>query len=271
MVPSVSQVANSVKQPPLGYLPASMFEKIQMDDVQELVDMQEENIHHRIIGSAVDSLTRFLLTGNVKKAFEMSFTGAILAQKYFLRHRIFNRPHYNTASHLASKIVRLGDESIEAACKLVSFDVWAMNNPREAMSWFLPSDIRPNVDTIRNIRIMTERGVRFIDTYGPLRQAGFSISSGDCTTAVDSGGGDFLTEDGLWDFKTSNQMEVMPAWSLQILMYYIMTQHSHNEMYQNVKRIGFFNPRQNEVYQIFVNNIPQEIIETVARDIIGYR
>lgn len=269
-MPSVSQVANSVKQPPLGYLPVSMFEKIQMDDAQELADPQEENIHYRLIGSVVDSLTRFLLRHNVKKAFEMSFTGAILARQYFLRHHIFNRPHYNTAAHLASKIARLDDESIEAACKLVSFDVWAMNNPREAMLGPCPSDIRPNADTIRNIRIMTERGIRFIDTYGPLRQAGFSISSGDCTIAVDSGGGDFLTEDGLWDFKVSNQMEVMPVWSLQILMYYIMTQHSHDEMYQNVRRIGFFNPRQNSVHQIFVKDIPPETMEMVARDVIGY-
>lgn len=267
-MPSVSQVANSTKQPPLGYLPASMFEKIQMDDAHELADMQDENIHHSLVGSAVDSLTRFLLINDVRKAFDLSFAGATIAQKYCVYS--YDHSLYKVAEHLADRILELDDGAITAACRLVGFNVWAMGNPFVAKSSLQPIDIKPNAATIRNIRIMMERGVQFIDKYGPLLMAGFSFAGVDCTAKVHCGGGDFLTYDGMWDFKVSKQKTISSAWRLQILMYYIMSQHSADPLYEKVKRIGFFNPRQNVVYQIWAKDIPKETIETVAKDVIGF-
>lgn len=267
-MPSVSQVANSTKQPPLGYLPASMFEKIQMDDAQELAGMQEENIYHGLVGSAVDSLTRFLRTKDVRKAFDLSFAGATIAQKYC--GYSYDNGSYKIAEQLADRILRLDDSAITAACRLVSFNVWTIGNLRVARSSLQPIDIKPNAAVIQNIRIMVERGVQFIDKYGPLLRPGFSFADIDCTAKVHCGGGDFLTCDGMWDFKVSKQKTIPSAWRLQILMYYIMSQHSADPLYENVKRIGFFNPRQNVVYQIWTKDIPEETIETVAKNVIGF-
>ena len=38
----------------------------------------------------------------------------------------------------------------------------------------------------------------------------------------------------------------------------------------SISKLGFFNPRQNVVYQIAIADIPKEVIETVEKNVIGY-
>lgn len=40
--------------------------------------------------------------------------------------------------------------------------------------------------------------------------------------------------------------------------------------YGKVRYLGVYNPRQNLVYRLAVDDIPAEVIEEVERDVIGY-
>lgn len=92
---------------------------------------------------------------------------------------------------------------------------------------------------------------------------------GGYTNLVSKGDGDFMTGDTLWDFKVS----IKPPTSkhtLQILMYYIMGQHSVQKEFQNITRLGVYNPRLNKVYTLDVSAIPIDTIRDVSIDVIGY-
>lgn len=86
---------------------------------------------------------------------------------------------------------------------------------------------------------------------------------------MSAGDGDFLTKDTLWDFKVSKS-RLQPRQTLQLLIYWRMGLHSIHEEYQDVKYLGVYNPRQNVVYRLAVTQIPQDVIETVETDVIGY-
>lgn len=55
-----------------------------------------------------------------------------------------------------------------------------------------------------------------------------------------------------------------------VLMYWIMGQHSGQKIYKSIQNLGIFNPRLNEVYLLNVNTISKEIITEVERDVICY-
>ena len=49
-----------------------------------------------------------------------------------------------------------------------------------------------------------------------------------------------------------------------------MGQHSVHKEFKNITQLGIYNPRLNKVYIIKLDAIPQSIIDTVSRDVIGY-
>ena len=105
--------------------------------------------------------------------------------------------------------------------------------------------------------------------YGPIVKDGFTFEGG-YTEIVTAGDGDFLTADTLWDFKVSNKPPTN-VHTLQILMYYIMGQHSIHKEFRNIKKLGFFNPRLNEAYTLEVSSISPDIISDVSSNVIGYK
>lgn len=53
-------------------------------------------------------------------------------------------------------------------------------------------------------------------------------------------------------------------------MYWRMGLRSIHTEFQNIKYLGVYNPRLNEVYRISVDAIPRDVIIEVDRDVIGY-
>ena len=53
-------------------------------------------------------------------------------------------------------------------------------------------------------------------------------------------------------------------------MYWRMGLHSVHPEFQNVKYLGIYNPRTNEVSRIAVADISQEVIDDVESEVIGY-
>ena len=108
-------------------------------------------------------------------------------------------------------------------------------------------DINPDAETIQNIKIMVQRSVKFWEDYGPIVKDGFTFEPNGYTETVNSGDGDYLTADTLWDFKVSKSKPTNKH-TLQLLMYWIMGQHSGQKIYKSIQNLGIFNPRLNEVF-----------------------
>ena len=98
---------------------------------------------------------------------------------------------------------------------------------------------------------------------------GFTFEPNGYTETVSSGDGDYLTADTLWDFKVSKSKPTSKH-TLQLLMYWIMGQHSGQEVYKSIQNLGIFNPRLNEIYLINVSTVSKDIITEIEKDIICY-
>ncbi len=270
---------NSIKQPRGGYIKPSELEVVDFDD--GIVLNENENLHGNTIGLVVDYLTRFVTGTDVVDSFSASLKGSIFAEKFGKKGSV------ETAKGFLKCIKGLDDDSIVNSCKLVAFDVW-FRNPFGAMLSRSYEDINPDKATIQNIIVLVNRSVAFFDTYGKVIKDGFTFepvikdkkkyedmmqtgkgSYGGYTSTVNSGDGDFITEDTLWDFKVIKTKPTNKH-TLQLLMYWIMGMHSGQEIYKNIKRLGIFNPRLNKAYTLDVSKISEDIISTVEREVICY-
>ncbi len=257
---SVTQRIAMIKQPRGGYIKPSQFSAVKFEDNLTLYD--NENIHSSVIGIAVDYLTRFSMGTSVQDSFNISYTGACMAEKLCKKNSI------KTANNLLSGITGLDDRSITNACKLVTYDTW-YRNPIGALTAKGVEETNPNIETIRNIRILVERSMNFWNEYGPIVKDGFTFAPNGYTQIVDSGDGDYLTADTLWDFKVSKSKPTSKH-TLQLLMYWIMGQHSGQEIYRDICKIGIFNPKLNMAFLLDVSTITDDVITEVEKNVIGY-
>lgn len=251
---------NQIKQPRGGYIKPSQFVVDEFNDSNVLAEV--ENIHASVIGMVVDYLTRFLMGTDLNKAFEISCMGAMCAAK------LGNAKAIKESKTYLSEIKGLDDKSIINACKMVTFDVW-YRNPISAFGAKTASETLADKDTINNIKIMVERSIAFWKKYGPITKDGFTFEKNGYTKTVDSGDGDYLTEDTLWDFKVSKSKPTNKH-TLQLLMYWIMGQHSGKPEFKNITKLGIFNPRLNTVYTLNILDIPNSIIKEIEDEVICY-
>ncbi|MBQ7154941.1 MAG: hypothetical protein IJR85_05240 [Synergistaceae bacterium] len=251
---SVTQRISQVKQPYGGYIRPSMFKKVSFDDGITL--NAEENIHSSIVGLAVDYLTRFMVSGNILKSFEISIRGAAIAGEA------------ETAGALLGRVSGVDSDSVVSACKLAAFDVW-YRDYMYPLTHGGTAEMNPDSDTISNIQTMVERSRMFVEEYGPVLEYGFTFEPDGYTLTVDAGDGDFLTADTLWDFKVSKNKPTSKQ-TLQLLMYWIMGQHSGQEIFEGITRLGIFNPRLNAMYTLDMQEVPEEVIRAVEDEVICY-
>ena len=214
---------------------------------------EEENIHSSIVGIAVDYLTRFMLGDSADQAFHISTLGAEIIDMQ------------DVASALKEVVFGLDDKSIISACKLAGFDVCY----RSSVMGYKPiQEINPDIATIENIRTMVKRSLKFWKQYGPVISSEPTFEGG-YSSVVNSGDGDYITADTLWDFKVSSKAPTSKH-TLQILMYYVMGLHSIHECYKSLTHLGFFNPRLNIAYRCPITAITKETIEEIENTVICY-
>lgn len=263
---SVTGRISEIKQPRGGYIKPSQFEKITFSDG---IELGEENLHVSIIGTVVDYLTRYLTGASVQKAFEISIIGyktriMLLGEKVIPKDKL-KKIDIET---LLKQIKGLDDKSIAAACKVCTYDVW-LRNPMDAVMSKGANETVPDKITIENIRTMVNRSIAFWKKYGPITVDGFTFGTAGYTETVDSGDGDYLTSDTIWDFKVLKS-EPTSKHTLQLLMYWIMGQHSGKSEFITIKRLGIFNPRLNIAYLLDISAVSDEIIKEVETNVICY-
>ena len=249
---SVTQRIKEINQPRGGYLPIKSFSVEEFEDHRVLHPV--ESVSPSLVGICVDYLTRFMKGAEARDALRISLTGA---------HKVNMG---DLAEALLDLVTGLDDLSIESACRLASFDIVI----RAGVKYYKPfEEILVDAETIENIRIMVERSLCFLDLYGPLVKDGFHFHGG-YTDTIDKGDGDFLTMDTLWDFKVTKTAPNKDH-TLQVLVYYIMGRHSFDPDFLSIENLGFYNPRKNIVYQLPISDIPLDLIQTVEREVIGYK
>ena len=247
---TVTQRIKQIKQPYGGYLRPSEFTKIEFSDGKAL---GEESIHSSLVGMAVDYLARAMSGAPLDEAFKISILGARIAGE--------ERKVYK----LLRLVKGLDNKSIHAACKIVGYDVCYRAGP---FGFRGVDQIKADNSTIENIRIMVLRSLSFFEQYGPITKDSFTFEGG-YTNIIHAGDGDFLTIDTLWDFKVSRK-DPTSRQTLQLLVYYIMGQHSVHDEFDHIENLGIFNPRQNCAYIKEVKSIPDWIMNEVTSDVIGY-
>lgn len=248
---SVTKRISAVKQPRGGYIKPKDFVVTDLTDANIL--NKKENIQSSVIGTAVDYLARFLNGEPVEKAFKISMMGA------------FNAKETELANELLFNIQGLDDNSIESACKMVGFDVAF----RAGVAWYKPVElIKPDKETISNVRVMVNRGLKFFKFYGPIVSNGFNLEGG-YTSTINTGDGDFLTENTLWEFKVLKSAPTNKH-TLQLLIYYLMGVQSIHPEFKQIENLGIFNPRLNKVYLLPISTISDDIINKVHTTVIGY-
>lgn len=252
-MPSVTQRIKQVKQPRGGYInPRKMLTHRELDILKPPYDATLENVSPSLVGIAVDYLMRFMSGAPVEEVFQVSFYGA-------------RRVHVD-ATQYADQVMGLDDASIVATLRLSGFDTIrraGLNTYRSV------ENIKPNAETIENVRAMVEAGLEFFREYGPIVHTHMTFQGG-YTDVVGEGDGDFMTADAIWDFKCSRRPPTS-AHTLQIVMYWVMGLHSWFAAdYQKVTRLGLFNPRLTSAYTVNVVDIPIDTLRTIETQVICY-
>lgn len=254
---TVTSRVNDVKQPRGGYInPKDMTLTCFDDNMCNLY--AEENISPNLIGLAVDYLTRIMTGESPDEAFFISLSGAKIIgeeRKALKLCKIYVN---------VKKNMLIPDEYIINAIKLSGYD----SIVRAGIYTTPVQSLNPDERTIQNVRTMVKRSIKFFQNYGPKTCDGFTFEGGYTRTIV-AGDGDFLTKDTLWDFKVS-KYPVTKNHTLQILIYWLMGIHSIHPEFLDIKYIGIYNPRRNEVSRIAINDIPTSIIREVEKNVIGY-
>lgn len=239
------------QQPRLGYIPPRTLKAEEYFDSHQLNRIAPTC--KSIQGMAVDYLTRYMRGTPKHIAFQISLMGAK------------NVDELDKATCLLNKINGLDGDSICAACQLVGYDVAYRRGPR----YFTPIEkIKPSQNMVQNIIILVNRSLAFLKRNGPVVLDGFTFEGG-YNDIISRGDGDYLTADTLWDFKVSNEKPTARH-TLQILIYYILGIHSIHPEFQDIKKLGIFNPERNTAYTIALEDITNETFQTVSRDVIGY-
>lgn len=275
---SVSTRIKFLSQPPGGYLKLSDFQVIDLDD--GFTPNEKENIPGSIVALVVDYLTRICLGTDSEKVFRVSLEGADIASLVKIESK-------STAQEFLKEINGINRKSIINACKLVSFDVWD-RNPFAALMTTGYEEINPDNATIENIQLFVSRNIEFFRRFGGVVKDGFNFDPveknekaynhmietqkgtyGGYTPTISRGEGDFLTKDTLLDIRAT-RARISSKHTLKLLVYWIMGQHSGQEVFKNITRIGMFNSRSNKAYFYYMRNISENLIKTVEREVICY-
>lgn len=241
---SVTQRIKAISQPHGGYLPIKEFTRTPLGNAEQL--NPKENIHPALVGLTVDYLTRMMLVETPPEAFHIPLLGA----------KILGKEVEELPTDLSSDSIRL-------AVDLASYDVAVRATPER----YTPTN-RPDEDTIENIRILTNRVIKY-HTENPIVWPGFTFEGG-YTHLVVAGDGDWLTKDGLYDLKVLRS-EPNSQHTLQILMYWIMGMNSIHGIYEDMRYLALINPRKDVVYTLDLEKVSKGTIEQVKRDVLVVR
>ena len=129
--------------------------------------------------------------------------------------------------------------------------------------------IVPDDAAVENIVTMVNRTVEFARRFETGMLGPISLDGG-YSNIVTAGAVEMLSKDTVWNFRISVSAADEKD-TLRVLMYWRMGLRSTVSAFKDVKYLGIFNPRRNEISRIAVEDIPEEVLFKVDRDVIGYK
>ena len=214
----------------------------------------EERVDSGIVGSAVDYLSRMMITGDKSKAFEISML--FKKMPFFANHT--DSWVCNHADTLLEKITGLDDLSIIRACNLVCFDLIIRTNYADFLKGYNQCANLPPEDyksTVENIRVMVQRCIEYFKGCAPVTETGFRVKYKSL-----KGDGDFVTETTLVDLKTSKGKTSMKD-KRQLFLYWYAGLHTEGLDFSKIDTLSIFNPRLNMDWKLKTSQFTEELLE----------
>ena len=249
----VKGVAPPYPQPRGGLLRCSDMEERAFPDGAEPIGREGESVAPALIGLVVDYMSRLQSGADVREAFAVSVRGALL-----------DGVPESEVDRMLEGIRGVDDRSLAVACNLAAYDVVVRAGGHLGQG----KAVVPNGVDCEHMRKMLERTKAFFKEFGPVVRNGFTLEGG-YTDVVDKGDGDFLTGDCLWDMKVLSRKPDKNM-TLQLLVYWRMGLRSVYPEFQDVTRLGIYNPRLGKVYTVSTGQVPTEVIREVDEEVIGY-
>ena len=289
---TVSQAANEVEQPTGGFIDPLKsiwipieYKGFEIDDQETIMltgtDYQKESLPPANIGTIVDYMTRFMLDLN-NGCSRWSLTGS-LSTLFYGSIRVeelgVEVPPGMELDTLYSKVSGLDDDSINAMCALMKYE-YALRTGRVDFS---EKNLYADQLTCEHIRIMVNRTLSAFDMLGIKNDVvpGAFFSRNAYGNIVTRGDGDYVSPSMLLDMKVSKKEGLTTIQTLQLAMYYILGKRSCNGCilsttgislqcnYSQMNKIGIINPRQGLIQIIDMRDIDPEILDKIARDVMG--
>ena len=288
---TVTYFTRRAKQPHGGYLPLKLMQKIQIDDDFTMYPADEENLYPSIVGELVEALTAYLTGEPAEQAFGLPeyCDNLDLAVEAGM-----DDPDWMSGRFPDSFVSpELTDAELLNVCEF--FTQWHAVSRGD--TW---DGVLPNAATLHNLRVMAFRAKAFFDAHGPVVEHHFDFAgpnyepynpewksgrkSGkklgedlwyipdDENSGYDDkiwfGWGDFLTADTIWDMKVSKN-KLTTKHTLQVVAYWILGKRSRLPKFENVSKVGLYNPRLNCAYVcVMGETLPMDVIKVIDREVI---
>lgn len=261
---SIIERVNDVSRSVQTCFSLNKFDEKKLSDGKKL--SKSLSVNAPIVSSAVECLSLVSIGVPVDEAFASYMSYAKIAEDNGKPDAVA------ISSELLSNIKGLDDDSIVSACKLVSFGLWRNYKPgsyRSATAMTCSERTNPDADSIQDIRVLVERCTNFWNEYGPVVERDFDFKPMGYSKTVDSGKGEFLTDDTMWMLHFTEYNPVgKPV--IELLTWYVMSKHSHNTRFGGVKNIGIFHPKRNIVYTLPIERIGEDTVKIIEKDVICY-
>jgi len=251
---SVTQRIQAIVQPEGGYLPV---EKFMINQVEEKQISIPKTLRADIVGQCVQYFATYLITGDLNKALKIPLLGWLIV------HANEKDDPFN---EYVTELLKTKDDmkKIGYMYALAAYDK-AYRSGYETFQHISPDISNEERSVLLSV---ARRIAEFYERHLPVL---FEMTfNGGYTETVSKGDGDVLTDDGVWDIKTSKSRPTKDH-TLQILMYYIMGLHSKDaDLYKNIEKLGFYNPLLGEETYIDVSSISSELRNIIETDVICY-
>ena len=283
---SVTKVIKEIQQPYGGVLPVNMF---RVHDIGGDV-IKCDKIRPVIVGKVVDSMLRVTIKSNKERLFKSSILGYEKRIEHFARQFSYNSNIDYESKRIAQEdgifnvysLINRIDKYMNdfkfyelAICisLIHQYDIWNEQFSYMSKHTTIESS-RPKYYTKGDIRKIVELYKRTLnwlcDIIGDTSIVfDYKFYPDGYTENVKYGVGDFVCCNTLFDLKCIGN-KPKSIHTLQLLTYYVMGLHSHNKLYNNIKKIGIYSPILNILWYINVSDIPEESINFVLNEVLKY-
>lgn len=227
--------------------------KVEVLEDDELLEPQSlENIAAVILGQAIPNLALVELGQDPELVYRPTFLGI----------KIFGIFNDDVEDLNFPDCVMKETRDYNKALKLSSYESYYRVGSK--------SEVKPaNKETIKNIEIMIERIKSFLKEQKEIINVAGELD-GAYTNKIHKGEYDILTKNALIDIKI-RKTNATSRDLLQIIIYYLMGRKSMDKKHFNdIERLMIYNPRLNRIYYIDVEDLSDELISLIEKEIIGY-